>query len=37
MFPEAEMLHHLDMLDAKMYDTNSALEGVVPGDFSERI
>ena len=36
MFPEAEMLHYLDMIDARMYDMCSALEGVSPGSFSER-
>ncbi|NLW25198.1 MAG: HD domain-containing protein [Clostridia bacterium] len=37
MFPEAEMLYHLDLIDARMYDMYNALEGVSPGDFSERI
>lgn len=36
MFPEAEMLHYLDVIDARMYDMCSALEGVNPGSFSER-
>ena len=37
MFPEAELLHYLDMLDAKMYDFEAALEGVDGGHFSERM
>jgi 3'-5' exoribonuclease len=37
MFPEAEALHYLDMIDAKMYDVEASLEGVVEGGFSERI
>ena len=37
MFPEAELLHYLDMLDAKMFDFEAALEGVDGGHFSERI
>ncbi len=37
MFPEAELLHYLDMLDAKMFDFEAALEGVDKGHFSERV
>ena len=37
MFPEAELLHYLDMLDAKMFDFEAALEGVDGGRFSERV
>ena len=37
LFPEAEMLHYLDVLDAKMYDMEDALLGIRPGDFSERV
>ena len=37
MFPEAELLHYLDMLDAKMFDFEDNLAGVQPGDFSERV
>ena len=36
LFPEAELLHYLDMLDAKMFDFEAALQGVEPGAFSER-
>ncbi|MBC8531531.1 3'-5' exoribonuclease YhaM family protein [Gehongia tenuis] len=37
LFPEAELLHHLDMIDARMYDMHRALEGAEPGGFSERL
>ena len=37
MFPEAEMLHYLDMVDAKLFDHEEALEGVAPGNFSEPV
>lgn len=37
MFPEAEMLHYLDVLDAKMFDMQEALEKTEPGHFSERV
>ncbi len=37
VFPEAEMLHYLDMMDAKMFDFEDALFNVEPGNFSERI
>jgi 3'-5' exoribonuclease len=37
MIPEAEMLHHLDVIDARMYDMNKALGDTVEGKFSERI
>ncbi|WP_206458757.1 3'-5' exoribonuclease YhaM family protein [Anaerovorax sp. IOR16] len=37
LFPEAEILHYLDMLDARMYDMQEALNGVEPGGFSDRI
>lgn len=37
MFPEAEMLHYLDMIDAKMFDMQEALEKTEPGEFSERV
>ena len=36
MFPEAEMLHYLDMIDAKMFDMQEAIEKTEPGEFSER-
>jgi 3'-5' exoribonuclease len=37
LFPEAEMLHYLDIVDAKMFDMQEALEGVEPGEFGDRI
>lgn len=37
LFPEAEMLHYLDMMDAKMFDMEDALKTVEPGEFSERV
>lgn len=37
MFPEAELLHHLDLLDARMYDMEKGLRGVKAGEFSDKI
>ncbi len=37
MFPEAEVLHVLDLLDARMYEMNSVLKTVAPGGFSQNI
>ena len=37
MIPEAEMLHYLDILDARMYDMEKALSRVEPSGFSEKI
>ncbi len=37
MFPEAEVLSHLDMLDARLYEMDAALALVRPGGFSERL
>ena len=37
LFPEAEMLHYLDMIDAKMYDMQDAVEKTEPGEFSDRV
>jgi len=37
MFPEAEVLHYLDILDARMYDFQKIDEGLNPGEFSEVI
>lgn len=37
LFPEAEVLHYLDVLDARMFDMEDALNGVEPGGFSDRI
>ncbi|MBQ8164491.1 MAG: HD domain-containing protein [Clostridia bacterium] len=35
-FPEAELLHYLDILDARMYDMKKISESLDPGTFSER-
>lgn len=37
MFPEAEVLHHLDVVDARIFEMNAALSKVRPGGFSERL
>lgn len=37
MFPEAEVLHVLDLLDARMYEMDKALAAVAPGTFTDRI
>ena len=37
LFPEAEMLHYLDMTDAKMFDMEDALKNVEPGGFSDKV
>ncbi len=37
MFLEAELLHHIDMMDARIYDYDNALKDVKPGQFSEPV
>ncbi|MFH1513425.1 MAG: HD domain-containing protein, partial [Bacillota bacterium] len=37
MFPEAEVLHWLDILDARMNEMETALAKVPPGVFSEKV
>ena len=37
LFPEAEVLHYLDILDARMYDMEEAVAHTEPGGFSDRI
>ena len=37
MFPEAEVLHVLDLLDARIFEMNRALKVATPGGFTERI
>ena len=37
MFPEAELLHYLDIADARLYDMEDALQGVEAGGFSDRV
>lgn len=36
-FAEAELLHHLDMIDARIYDIEKATSELAPGTFSEPI
>lgn len=37
MIPEAEMLHHLDVMDARMYDMEKATKDISKGTFSEKV
>lgn len=37
MFKEAELLHYLDIMDARMYDMDKAIKDVPKGGFSDRI
>ena len=37
LFPEAEVLHYLDILDARMYDMEEAVAHTEPGGFCDRI
>ena len=37
MFPEAEVLHILDLLDARMFEMNRALATTPPGAFTDRL
>ena len=37
MFPEAEALHALDLLDARIFEMNRELKNAPPGGFTERI
>ncbi len=37
MFLEAEILHYLDIIDARVFDFEKALKGVEPGKFSDRV
>ena len=37
MFPEAEVLHIIDLLDARMFEMDYALKNTAPGGFTERI
>jgi 3'-5' exoribonuclease len=37
MFPEAEVLHTLDILDARMFEMTKALKNAQPGGFTDRI
>lgn len=37
MFPEAEALHWVDLLDARMNEMQTAIQKLKPGVFSEKI
>lgn len=37
MTPEAELLHFLDIIDARMFDFEHALEGIESGQFTDKI
>ena len=37
LFPEAEILHYLDMTDAKLFDMEDALRYVKPGEYSDKV
>ncbi|HZJ82935.1 MAG TPA: HD domain-containing protein [Clostridia bacterium] len=37
MIPEAEILHYLDVMDARMYDMQKELDGIEEGEFSDRV
>ncbi|OPL07361.1 MAG: CMP-binding protein [delta proteobacterium ML8_F1] len=37
MIPEAELLHYIDMIDARMYDMDKVLGTQAPGEFSEPV
>jgi len=37
LIPEGEMLHHLDMIDARMYDMDKSLKSIDEGEFTEPV
>lgn len=37
MFLEAELLHHIDLIDARVYDYQNATRNVAPGCFSDPV
>lgn len=37
MFVEAELLHHIDMIDARVYDFETENKNLEPGQFSDRV
>ena len=37
MIPEAELLHHIDLIDSRMYDMKNALKRTEQGKFSDKI
>lgn len=37
MFPEAEIVSEVDLLDARLFEMYDALSGIVTGGFTERL
>lgn len=37
MTPEAELLHFLDVMDARMFDFQHSLQGIEPGEFTDKV
>jgi hypothetical protein len=37
MIPEAEILHYLDVMDARLYDMRNVLENAEKGSFSDKV
>jgi len=37
MMPEGELLHYIDMIDARMYDMDKALSNIEVGEFSDPV
>ncbi|QXM07129.1 3'-5' exoribonuclease YhaM family protein [Crassaminicella indica] len=37
MIPEGELLHYIDMIDARMYDMEDHLKNIQPGEFTDPI
>lgn len=37
LIPEGELLHYLDVIDARMYDINTALSTTEKGEFSDKV
>lgn len=37
LIPEGEMLHHIDLIDARMYDMEKYLKDAPEGEFTESI
>ena len=37
MTPEAELLHFLDIIDARMFDFEHSLEAIEPGQFTDKV
>jgi 3'-5' exoribonuclease len=37
LIPEGELLHYLDMIDARMYDMNKALKDTIAEQFTDPI